>query len=636
MRSPHIDWSRAALRCRRDPTAAAVVNSLSDAFDAVASAWPADPPLGQTEWSHHYFCDEDAAALRFDLSEPNRHVCPRCGRVYAGEPWDGAWRSNVHGTLVGACERATVLGMLRPHDERYRHFVRRVVLFYANHYADYAVHGVRAGKGKVMSQSLDEAIVVLSIGRYVEWTRQAGWFNDAEMSLLRQKLFAPAAELLRPQVKVIHNIHQWMNSALATCARFLDDRALLDWSIAAATGFHAQMAHGVNGDGMWFEGSITYHLYTFNAFASHALTALDMGVDLFDEPRFARMLLAPLDLVYPDGQFPAHNDCWPGVRLPANLYEFGAWAWPGTRLADELGRVVQLAGPERQTAHWTATLDRQPAAPTGQARASVHALLWGPEQLAPAKPSAGRASRTLPASGVAILEHERLDLRLCLRAGPFAGMHDHYDKLAVDVFADGQVLSPDLGTSGYGAKVTGQWYRTAAAHNLVCVDGRRQGKSSARIVTCDATRVVARAEEAYAGVLLERSLTLLPDGWLDVFEIAAEREVRCDYFFHARGSVSLDVPVQAESLGEGDGYAWPRDVRQAVGPLTVPPRATWASGITLLTAQTQSCEGLEVFVAQTDDNPAAPDRPLGLLVLRRRGRVVRFEVRYTQSAAPQK
>lgn len=627
-RTAQLDWSALSRRASRAPWAKGVVDSLSTAFDTVHTRWPGDPPVEQTEWAHHYFCDDDAAPLKFDFASPHRHVCTSCGKVYSGHPFDGAWRSNMHGSLVGTCERAAILAArLRPEDARYVAFLRRVILFYAEHYAEYAVHGVRAGKGKIMSQSLDEAIMLITLGRCIEWGRDAGWFREAELDLLRCKLFAPAAGLLKPQISTIHNIHQWLNSAVATCARLIGDRDLLAWTIESPTGFRAQLDKGTNADGFWFEGSITYHFYTFNALATHALTALDAGIDLFDDdPKLARMISAPLGLMYPNGAFPAHNDCWPGTAVPTELFEFAAWAWPQESFGDQLGWLYRAGGAATGTARLTSTMDRVVLPPTGHPRASVHALLWGPDDVNLDSPAPARQSRHFPASGISILEHPTLDLRVCLRAGPDGGMHDHRDKLSIDVFANGDPISPDLGTSGYAAKITGAWYRTAAAHNLVVIDGARQAAIGGAIESHDAKHVVARAMGVTTGANIRRTIELTDSGWRDVVEVEADHDVRADYFFHAVGMLTLDTPTEPGSLGEGNGYAWPRNVRSVTGKACV---ATWATPAGVLRATLSEATDATVFTAEADDNPANPSRPLGVLGVRRSGSRVRFEVEYT-------
>jgi Heparinase II/III-like protein/Alginate lyase len=623
-RTAELDWSALRLRAQTLPWAIDIADRLSQAFDHATQVLPKEPPLGESAWYHHYFCDADATKLLFDPKQPSRHVCKTCGKEYTGKPWDDSWRLMVHGSIIGNCERALVLGRLRPEEKKYADYFRRTMLFYAQNYHLYPARKGRVGQTKIMASMLDEAVAIASMGRLMQWAKSTTWFNLDELDTIRQKLFKPAIELLKPQVTDIHNIHEWMMSAVAACGAMLGDTDLVRWTLDSPFGFHQQLKHGVNADGLWWEGSMTYHLYTFEALASHALAALDAGIDVFDTPRFASMLAAPLELVYPNGIFPAHNDCWPAVRLAPHAYEFGAWAWPQNHFDRNLGWITRLAGNAKSVERWTQTVD-QIDTPPARSRSSVHALLWGPDQIEIDSPLPERKSRLLPASGIAILEHPSMDLRVCVRSTPDGKSHDHCDKTGVDVFANGHVLSADLGTSGYGAKITPQWLQTAAAHNLVVVDGAKQAAINGKIQHLDAQSVVALAPEIQPGVSLRRTIRMTNTGWTDRVEVLAERDVRADYFFHASGALSLNHDLQPDSIGEGHGYAWLRHVQSTSSQHIV---ATWTGQTGQLRATMVPSVPTTAFTALSDENPASPDRQLGVLALRRNGKGIVFEIEF--------
>ncbi|NJK90665.1 MAG: hypothetical protein HC904_01820 [Blastochloris sp.] len=242
-----LDWEKIRAKARSEAWARDFVRVLKETCHSRMEVWPHDPPMEQSEWTHYYFCNDDAARLSFDFKKSGEHECPKCGKIYRGHPWDGAWRSIVHGSLVANMERAAILARIEPEPERYVEYLRRLVLFYAEHYEGYAVHGERAGKGKIMPQCLDESIVLISVGRYLSWGRGQNWFSEREMQLLREKWFRPAVELLKPQIGKIHNIHVWMQSAMATAAQWLGDRALLEWSIESEFGWKRQIELGDEG-----------------------------------------------------------------------------------------------------------------------------------------------------------------------------------------------------------------------------------------------------------------------------------------------------------------------------------------------------------------------------------------------------
>ena len=616
-----LDWDLIRLKGSREPWAAALIKGLDEAFHQREKDWPGNPPKEQSEWTHHFYCDHDAVRLKFDIGKPAEHVCPQCGAVYTGEPWDGAWRSLVHSSLVSNLERAAILARVTSDPARYVACLRRIILFYAENYADYPVHGAHAGKGRIMSQCLDEAIILISIGRNLAWGKGAGWFSEGELDFIAEKLFRPAVDLLKPQISKIHNIHAWMQSALATAASLLKDDELLRWAIESEFGWKAQIREGVDDDGFWYEGSIGYHFYTVSALFSLALTASDCGISLWDEPKLRPMLEGPLGLVYPNGIFPAHNDCWPGVSLfgATGIYELGATAWPETEFSGALGWIYKHGNDAGSCKLWTSTGDLAFAPKSSYARNSTTALLYGPGKIGTDyEPS--RINRVFKSGGIGILENR--EIRVCMRFGKDGGGHDHRDKLNVDVFCSNGWNSPDVGTSGYGAEITNKWYKTSASHNIVVVNEEKQGHSDGELVAFDGNSLAARANAAYpAGVKLSRALELTSRGWTDTFHVECAQVSTLDWFFHGDGTITTSLPMKAVAgFGPGNGYDWIRD------PVSCPVDGDWEICWTHENARVrlrmQACPGTEVFIGVSDDNPAT--RTLGVAMVRRKADATAF------------
>lgn len=633
----NVNWAEVKGFTETERWAKAALEGIERTFEERRLLWPEDPPLGTTKWVHFHYCNECAMRLIFNPRKPTEHQCPQCGKRYEGEPWDGAWRTHVHGMIAANVERAAVLARLRPETAAGKNYLRRHMLFYADHYDQYPPRGEKAGKGKIMPQCLDEAVFMITLGQAYLWNQEI--FSEKEKGLLREKLFGPSVALLRPQIRSIHNIHMWMASAVATAGAILEDDALVDWAIQSEHGWERQLTQGVNDDGFWYEGSMTYHYYTFLAAATCAIAAAGRGRDLSDHRKFRRMLEAPLGLVHPDGSFPPHNDGWPGVRLSnwARFYEFGARVWPDAGFDAALAWVYRdvPSVPSRALA-WTETVDVLPAAEVDANRGSLPALVFGPARL-PEPQAPARVTRNFPASGMAILETKGEDggrVRICMRSGPHGGGHDHLDRLNVDVFADNGWRAADLGTSGYGAEITRAWYRTPAAHNILVVSAQKQKPSDGVIAKFSASEIIGQANEAYPGCRMTRILRPMTSGWLDRLEVETEDDSDFDWFFHGLGelSTSLDmIPLDRLPHPEGDsqeplGYDRIRSVRG--GTTDSEWRAEWrmADG-PFVRATFAGAPGTQVFAGIGDDNPAI--RTLGVLVVRRRGRQAVFEARFT-------
>jgi hypothetical protein len=92
------------------------------------------------------------------------------------------------------------------------------------------------------------------------------------------------------------------------------------------------------------------------------------------------------------------------------------------------------------------------------------------------EPTVPLGSRLLDGYGMAILENPANTVGLSLYYG-YKGGHGHYDRLHVELFANGQAMMPDLGYPDFmNAYVPGifTWSKNTIAHNTVTVDAGRQ------------------------------------------------------------------------------------------------------------------------------------------------------------------
>ena len=135
----------------------------------------------------------------------------------------------------------------------------------------------------------------------------------------------------------IHNFACWHNAAIGTIGAVTDSEELLAFAIDGRYGFHTQAREGILADGLWFEGSFSYHFYTVAALLLLAKATANLPKwDLRQHPSLSAVLRAPVLCAYPDGSLPATNDCWyftglnddccHGVPKAPAFYEIG-YAW---------------------------------------------------------------------------------------------------------------------------------------------------------------------------------------------------------------------------------------------------------------------------------------------------------------------
>lgn len=457
---------RAAARVRT-PAFAACRRRLHAATEEFL-ALDLEPPAAPAGYYHDYFCPEHAVELQFDPRRPRHHRCPVDGRLLRGERYDAAWRFGANLLLAGMAERLALRWRLDG-DPRCLRRGRAILAGYARRYPRHppgAAHtDSGAGRGKATYQSLDEANLIVRLARCYDLLAEG--LDDACRRLVEADLLAPALAHLRAQrFYRLHNIECWHVAALVAAASLTGDAAARREALHGEFGFRHQLAAGVRSDGLWWEGSSSYHYYALAALLTTAAFVRAQEPGWAAPPRLRAMLTAPLALVLPDGRLPATNDCWAssslfgavchGVPPAAALYEMAAGWWPGEPAFPAL---------------LTAAYRRAP-------RDSTEALLYGPERVAAGSAALTRPrSGLLPASGYAVLRSPgplAEQSLLLLKYGPHGGAHGHPDKLAILLYARGAPAAPDLGSQGYGIDLHRGWYRQTASHNTVLVAGQPQ------------------------------------------------------------------------------------------------------------------------------------------------------------------
>ena len=517
--------------------------------------------------------------LVFDPGQPASHACPVDGAVFTGDRLDAAWRFSANALLSQSALNLALAWRLAG-EEPHRTACAEILLGYAARYAGYAaVPKTVANPGVATYTTLDESTWIIPLCWAFDVLGDD--LTSTERTAIAGQLLAPAAEyLVAHHFGRIHNFACWHNAAIGTVGLALGRDDFVQSAIGGPFGFDAQLAEGVLGDGLWFEGSFSYHFYTAAACLALVRATLHTPYDLRNRPALAAMLVAPILCAYPDGTLPATNDCWyftslladccHGVPPAAALYELG-YAWYRDPL---FGQVLRSA--YRIAADRPGTSEAPGTRGPRLVRDSLEALLYGVEEL-PTDGLAAQPSVHLPASGYVILRsgpRGRADARagryILLKHGPHGGGHGHPDKLSTILFAHGCRLSPDLGAPGYGLELYQSWYRQSASHNTVTLDGCSQPPATGRIIRFDSDGPLQVADAAvawpdepangpYAGAEFRRVLLARPDYVLDLFLVSCPQARRIDWLFRCTGdwmrSGRRGRSVRQDLVrGGGDGY----------------------------------------------------------------------------------
>lgn len=550
-----IQWDKVLEKVNSQQWAESLVSGMKESFENHMRLWPKEPPLHQSEWGHYYFCSDCGVGLIFDITKPHTHVCPKCSKIYSGWPYDGTWCKLLHNNIVSNMERAAILAHIPQADDKYKNYIHDTMLYYANNYEKYPEHGKHAGIGKVYPQALSEAIFVIAMERILRMSCDLNIFSEEEYNTIAKLFFTPALNLIKPQIKKIHNIHMWMQGAVAACANVLGDMDLLKDAIYSEFGWLNQLEKGVTKEGIWYEISATYHYYTLSPLMSLAWIAFENDINLFQNQTLSKMASNYIALAYPNGQFPAYNDGWFGT----NIFERCTVYEELSSFNPSFGTLLSWMY-ENMSIKQNSVLNNG-AKQVKYPRASVSALLYGPVNLPEAKAPV-RESFVYEDTGIAVLQND--NIRVSFKFTGNGGGHDHNDKNAIEVYANNEFLIYDVGTTGYALPLTREWSRTSAAHNMVCVNYQRQRNSSARLLHFDSKSVCAEAKEAYENVSLKRSISLKEDGFDDTYTVSCGEASQIDWIFHCKGKAETNLQLKSrEPFIEENGYNQLFDLQEA-------------------------------------------------------------------------
>ncbi|WP_087017190.1 heparinase II/III domain-containing protein [Thaumasiovibrio subtropicus] len=495
------------------------------------------PPDARATWNHYYFCPDHGVRLEWDRDNSKEHRCPVDGKVFTGEPFDGAWWRWLNGLNAKACNDLGLLWHLTG-DRVYLEKVKEILIGYADVYPDYEEHGgiPYNNPGKANSQTLCEANCHIDFARGYDFVKSS--LSVAEQQHIEQNLLREGAEfMMQYRTPQLHNHEMKIGSTIGVIGLLLDDPALIEFAVEAEYGLRYQMEHGLIGEGLWFEGSVHYHYYALQALMGFELMARRSPYSLKSHPNFYKLLSYPLNLIMLDGHFPLINDCVAGQEVlnQSYLFEYAYAEFNDPLFGRALKNIYQNIS-----------------------RNNLDALLYGvdtlPDDLEPLRATELHA----PGVGITKLIDESLGNMMLLKHAPFGGEHDHYDRLGLILYRHGQQILPDLGTCGYGADLHYSYYKNSATHNTLTVNQQNQPPAVPSVLSyqqyegmtvvdtlvdwskthpgVDSHTIVQWDDAAYRGVQFRRSMVWLGDIAIQVDQVENPEGQALDLVWHYRAS----------------------------------------------------------------------------------------------------
>lgn len=152
------------------------------------------------------------------------------------------------------------------------------------------------------------------------------------------------------------------------------------------------------------------------------------------------------------------------------------------------------------------------------------------EKLPPAK------SRLLAGAGIGILNNRNDSVAMVMQYGLHHG-HGHFDRLNIDVFANGQAMTPDLGyPDAMNEFVPGifTWSKNTVSHNTVVVDAKKQSGNACGTVEIFVDGPFARVMEVEAKETYEECATYRRN--VVMVDVDADRSYFVDVFTVSGGN----------------------------------------------------------------------------------------------------
>lgn len=508
---------------------------------------------GKGTWYHYFTCPHCGTRLTFDYYNNESFHCPNCKSVQTGEPYLGAWWEAVLTKTTDAAYKLA-LAYVGTDNKEYLHRAREILLGYADNYKNYEVHGgIPYNKpGRFLSQVLSDCEPIWNLSRTYSLLKND--LTNSEREHIELDLLKPAAEHqmanLTPQ---LHNHEVAICASIASVAVATCDEELLNFALNEKYGLKYQFDHSFFDDDFWFEGSSSYHQYALFWFAVYETVARNTGYSLLRDKHYSEKLLSASlffkRLHVDGGRSVKLNDGNPFIGNPLT-YEILYAHFRDSRL---LPLLLAAHGSYENR------------------ESSLSALVYGVHKIDDnIQPLEKETYLSKNGSNLAILRGSEKRY-LCFKASPFAGEHDHYDRLSLSFDAFGRNACMDFGTAaGYGSPYHYSYFKNTATHNTVVIGGENMAPCDSRVneyrytsdddIYLDARTLPPEdytmpdtftlkqwSDGAYRGVKMRRVISWHDKYFIDVFYVESNNDLDKDWTWHVDAEAIL--PASARYIG---------------------------------------------------------------------------------------
>ncbi|MEY8353204.1 heparinase II/III family protein [Lachnospiraceae bacterium 54-53] len=618
-------------KARRQPEA---VRSLKKEAEEVLAEPVLVPKTGIANWSLYYYCPKCSVRLTFDRNDGFHHKCPACGQVFSGEPYDSTWWGIINSRNYTAAFQMGLLGRITG-ETAYSRKAIDIMSEYARYYRSYEVHGdiPYNGPGKAGAQTLDEANFLRSFA--MAYDLLSDCMTREEREYIRDEMLLPGADfLMEHRHNQLHNHEVIVSSAIAVIGLLFGIERYVRFAVYEPYGLLYQLEKGMLPDHMWFEGAFGYHFYALTSFFAYEKFALHTPHSHISHPNYKAMMELLVSYLEPGFGIPMLNDTNYGhTSSSLYLYEFAYRELGGEKLLYVLNQLYQR-----------------------EERDNMEAFLYGVDELPLCTVEFENYHVPEGESGSTVLRGK--DGRyLLFKHDRYGGEHDHYDRLDISYLAFGRRISPDLGTTGYGAVLHYDYYKNTGSHNTVNIGEENQSPVNAWLTRyeerdgvlsveaeADWTRpyempdsftIVQWKEENYRTVKMVRKIAWTDDYFAEVFLVkGVENGLPVDWVMHFSGQpVSGPEGTLEESFSGRKPYVHLHSMKKAVLPASGEAQAVFAYEDEGIRTDVFSWNpGKDIYYGKGPDNPSVSD--INYQIERAYGREAVFAHVITSSQGP--
>ena len=502
------------------------------------------------------------------IPEPQKGTDGKWRHISDLEVLDGKTYGAVHNQLsLDIANLGTVYVLTG--DEKYADFCKKLLLAYADAYANYAV-GARPGfnhaPSKAFDQVLGDATWLPQLARGYDLIYNLPSIKPEEREHIEDDLLKAVAKLVVSNHSMLEAPTNW--SAIGTASVLAvgyatDDQELINTALYGIKGTKEKPTGGlflkhfgsesIDADGMWAEGAMGYQFMALEALVLDAEILWHHGTDMYRyrDCALKNLFDSPLRYSYPDLMTPAIHDSGHGsiVGTEAFLYEYAYRRYRDPSYLSILNQAgMQLAALFQQFPV-SVLFDRELKEKTAPVELkSVNFFGVGYGML-----------RTTTEAGTN---------SLMLDFGPNRS-HGHPDKLNIDLYAFNAQLIPDPGSVWYEQPLYRDWYHSTLAHNTLVVDELDQVMSDARQLVYGTAESMgiqrAWTDKAYAGITMDRSIFLTANYMADIFGAFTRLPRKFDLAWHILGQFSSGLKFEPMAFPEPkeSGYKVLENVRHA-------------------------------------------------------------------------